>query len=243
VSLLWDANGDRIDTPTFSPPAEMTLIVAWRSASDTLRQTLLNHTGVDLQLGWRANSVNKEHEFYHQGATYGVAVADIRNYTAYGLNKQLYTIARSGAAGCSLWLGDDDRTPAAPSGYLSQVTVATPVTTTGTGRIGSDNSAIRYNDGPIGLIALWSVVMSDADADKFWRNPSRHFLRERQVFYLRPGSNGVTDVPDESGNGLHGTITGLSAPDLLPTRVFRSPQALTVAARLRPAAFSPGHGR
>lgn len=223
MSLLYDADGDLITLPSFTPPAAHTVIIAVYLTNDTARQGLFTHLGVDWKMPFRGDNVGDPFQYFHAGATYGQAGASAANFANYGLNKWLYIVYRSSTSyAATIYIGDDANTPAGPSSYdnVASQTVVTPDTTAGTAHVGNNFVTTRWARGRIGFYGVWNVVMNDTEVGQFWANPSSSFMSANLVVYGRPGLNGTTDVPDESGNSLTGAITALSSPDYSPAKFF-----------------------
>jgi hypothetical protein len=230
MSLLYDADGDKLDsTNNVSVPTAGTVVQWFQSSSDTARQSLFAYDGSGTGLGycecsWRADLAGDyfigERE-RASGATSVLIQADAANYAAFGLNKWLCLVMRWDTAGAnadqSIWLGDELTTPAGPSAYTTQtVGSGTPDTTAGSITVGNSKlTTTRWVRGRVGFHALFPTRLSDADVNAVWRG----LYQNSPTIWWRFGANGTTDVPDQAGSNT-GIITGLSSPDQQPAVVF-----------------------
>lgn len=227
MSLVYDSDGDLITLPSVSPSESGTINLWFYPTDDTARQSLWHHTGgSDLQMTFRGDQAGDPFACFRGGSVYWDASANAANFAAYGLNKWLAISFRYGGSSADLWLGDENNTPAAPSAYGVQATGNTAITTAGAIYVANNLVTTRWIRGRLGAYAWWNgTILSDTEVGAWWSNPFGFFPIQGATFpaptvYGRPGSNGTTDVPDETGNGNTGTITGLSSPDRNPSIVF-----------------------
>lgn len=227
MSLLYDADGDLIDLPAVSPTGEATVALWVYLTDNTTRQQFWAHGGIDFQVSFRGDVAGDPLQFFRQGATYGEATADGTNFAAYGLNKWLAVVGRApSGTNATLWVGDESTSPAGPSVYNTQTALVTPTTTSGAPRIGNQTTTTRWIRGSVGGYVWWNgTALTDPQVAAWWADPFGYLASHGSLFatptaFGRCGSNGTTDVPDETGNGNTGTITGLSSPDQLPYVLF-----------------------
>lgn len=227
MSLLFDADGDQVSLAAVTPAGGITAAVWFYPTDDTVRQSLWHHLSNDTQIVFDGSVANDPIQCWRAGATYGEAYADAASFARFGLNKWCCLVFRAGVgASPSVFVGDATNPPEAPSAYTFQTTLVTPSAASGQILIGANLTSTRWIRGRLGAYAWWdNVVLSDAEVAKWWANPYGFRSSEGGQFptpaaFGRPGSNGTTDVPDESGNGRTGTITGLSSPDTEPFVVF-----------------------
>ena len=225
MSLLYDADGDQLQsTNAISFSGELTILQWIYPTDDTARQTLLqtNNAVPDIALVWRADLAGDEFQFFREGVSYGSAQGQALNYARYGLNKWICLVARAplGANG-TLWVGDETNTPAAPSSYVAQSALSSPVSGSNSVIVGNAFGApTRWTRGRVGSATIWTRALSDAEVAQAWSGPSSKVSGSMALSY-RLGTNGTTNVPDLSGNNNTGVITALSSPDGQPWREIR----------------------
>lgn len=225
MSLLYDANGDQIALPSNTPAAEQT-IAMWAYASSAAdRVTLWQHSPpADVQLLWRADLAGDPFQAFRAGATYGSAVAAAANFAHYGTGKWLAIVARFSAATSTLWIGDESNTPAGPSAYTTQIAYITPDTSSSGAPLvgGSATTNVRWWRNRIGGYAWWDgTALTDAEVGNWWADLFDYPTSfPTPTAFGRCGSNGTTNVPDDTGTGNTGTITALSSEDSFPAILF-----------------------
>lgn len=227
MSLLYDANGDILTSGSVTPPTVGTA-TWWVKLSSASRQMVpwgtfagASYLGTDFEFG----SAGAPIYCVRQRGTTDIEVrADSGNFAAFGTGKWIFVAfvwdSGGAASGQKLFVGDETTAPAQPSAYtLQAVGSGASDTTAGTVYIGNASyDTTLWVDGRMGGFALYSRALSDADIAAAWAASSPTGAN-CQIYY-RLGSNGTTNVPDESGNGNTGTITGLSSADSLPVVLF-----------------------
>lgn len=214
-ALQGTANGHQwVTGSTFAVPANTgTCVVVAKITNDTRRQFLLRHSGSDLSFDFNGAASPKALSLARAGATYASADANAGSYAHYVAGDWLViAFDWDTAAAARGWIGNlsTGAALAQPSAYTLQATIATPTTTQSALTCGGHSSVgTLYMEGPVACVCLFARVLSSDERGMF--------LRSRipgSAYYIgRPGTNGTTDVPDVSGNGWTGTITGMSLAD------------------------------
>jgi hypothetical protein len=187
--------------------------------SNTTRQQVWHHGGTDTGLAYRGDTT-QELEFYREGPgfVYATVNAVVTNFAHWGLNKPVFIMwqwVEGGAASDQkAWIGDLNNAPAEPSAYAGTRTVVAspPPTTAGAVRLMNNiSSPTRYCRGRIGMFFVAPGVLDAAQRDAF----RRCLMPVACEVFAMPGWGGVAHVPDWSGNGRTGAVSGMiTAPRL-----------------------------
>jgi len=239
MSLLYDANGDRLTLPAVVPTGAVSIGVWFFPTDDTARQSLWHHLANDIQLTFRGDLAGDPFDCFRGGSVaYGTAAAPAANFAHYGLNKFLSLMFRSSAGNpATIRIGDETNPPALPSSFTTQTNLNTPTTSSAQIYVGSNSNTARWIRGRVGAFWWWNgYELTDSEVDAWWLDPWG-YRPERGTTFTAPydwgrlGINGTTDVPSEMGLGA-GTITGLSSADRQPSRVFPGGWPLLLPKRL-----------
>lgn len=155
-----------------------------------------------------------------RGTTNLSVTASHANFAAYAQNKWLFVAATwdtGGAAGDGkLYMGDRSLLAAEPSAYSAQ--------TAGSGTVGDDSAVDMYVGnssvgnvpfpGRIAVLCLVKNRILTPGEIISWQFDPRNVADA--VLFWHLGYNGTTNVPDWSGSGNTGTITGATVADHVP---------------------------
>ena len=247
MSLLYDANGDQISHASVSP-AESGGVLVWVYLSAfAVRMQAWHHSGADLAIALRGD-LGQIEAFRGATTSYWSATVNVTAWgSLWGTGKYLCLAWLYGGGAPDLLLGDESTPLTLPGAYVSRTTGAgTVLTTASTFLVGNSSASnVRWVRERVGAYAWFDNYRpSQAEAEAWRLNPFGYLSSEGGQFptpylFCRPGSNGTTDVPDDTGNGNTGTITGLSAADSQPFIPF-NPSWIRNAAW---HATQRGHGR
>jgi hypothetical protein len=171
------------------------------------------------------------------------------NFAALGTGKWVFIVAvwdTNGANGDQkLYVGDRATPAAEPSSYTVQTVGSGAITTNGTGNmfLGNRDNGGQPLEGDIAISQIVNRIMTQGEIRALqWQPMWVSGTIARHVH----GWNGTTNVPDLSGNGNTGTITGATVSAHVPLGNWngaRAPRVPYVVAAAPGTTFDMTHAR
>lgn len=152
-----------------------------------------------------------------------IVQATLTNFSAYGLNKWIFTCMdiTFGSGTPHIWMGDTTKFISEPSSYANQNAGTGTVVTDATAPfiVGQRGGASIPLDAKIFWIGVWNRQLSKEEMKQQQFNP--HVTSGNVIFAPYGLQQGLSTTPDWSGKRNAGTVTSVPVIRNAPIRIYR----------------------